>query len=316
MKKFADRKDIYQSVTDVVINGIKEKGLAWFCPWKHTFDHPINNSSGTVYKGFNILWLSHVREHYGYKHNEWLTFKQCLALGGNVIKEESKNYTEVVYWNVSYKHKETNKYFPNAKKLKEAKVSAQDCFKFLSPRLFLVYNIEQCTNIKPRRNPGDKVSVFEEINKAEDIYNNFTQKPSLSFGGNKAYYRPATHHIRMPEKEKFVAQTSIDDYYKTLFHELVHSTGHKDVLNRSSLVKCNNFGSEEYSKEELVAEIGSQFLVGLTGINPKDNQANTQAYINGWLKKIGSDPRLVLQASQQAIKAVECILSKPQQRLF
>ena len=251
-----------------------------------------------------------MREHYGYKHNEWLTFKQCLALGGNVIKEESKNYTEVVYWNVSYKHKETNKYFPNAKKLKEAKVSAQDCFKFLSPRLFLVYNIEQCTNIKPRRNPGDKVSVFEEINKAEDIYNNFTQKPSLSFGGNKAYYRPATHHIRMPEKEKFVAQTSIDDYYKTLFHELVHSTGHKDVLNRSSLVKCNNFGSEEYSKEELVAEIGSQFLVGLTGINPKDNQTNTQAYINGWLKKIGSDPRLVLQASQQAIKAVECILSK------
>ena len=76
MHKFADRKDIYQSVTDVVINGIKEKGLAWFCPWKHTFDHPINNSSGTVYKGFNILWLSHVREHYGYKHNEWPTFKQ------------------------------------------------------------------------------------------------------------------------------------------------------------------------------------------------------------------------------------------------
>ena len=91
-------------------------------------------------------------------------------------------------------------------------------------------------------------------------------------------------------------------------HELTHSTGHETLLNRKTLVDMNAFGDENYSKEELVAEVGAQFLTGIVGLQPKSDETNSQAYINGWIAKIGNDKKFLVSACTQAMTAVDCIL--------
>jgi len=177
-----------------------------------------------------------------------------------------------------------------------------------------VFNIAQCDDIEPRRKPVapvEGVGEFTPIDKAERVYKEQYPKdnrPSLSHGGERAFYVPSRHHVQMPNPETFVTN---DDYYKTLFHELVHSTGHETILKR--LDKVAAFGSDAYSKEELVAEIGSQFLVGLTGISPKDDEQNSQAYINGWVKELKDKPKMALSAATKAMKAVDFILDESEE---
>ena len=112
----------------------------------------------------------------------------------------------------------------------------------------------------------------------------------------------------MPKANTFV---DTDSYYKTLFHEIVHSTGHESRLNRKGVSgTVASFGSDVYSKEELVAEMGSLFLKSIAGLEPKDNMTNSQAYINGWISKLTEEPKLIMFASSQAEKAVKHILNK------
>ena len=118
-------------------------------------------------------------------------------------------------------------------------------------------------------------------------------------------YRPATDSIHLPKWSRF---TSAEEYYCTLFHELVHATGHETRLSRKGIMEMDHFGSEKYSQEELVAEIGSAFLCGTTGIE-KQTLENSTAYINGWLKKLQNDKRLIVIAAAQAQKATDYITS-------
>jgi antirestriction protein ArdC len=109
----------------------------------------------------------------------------------------------------------------------------------------------------------------------------------------------------MPKKENFKSDES---YYATLFHELIHSTGHHSRLNRSTLIQMSEFGSEPYSHEELVAEMGASYLESLTGIFESEAEQNA-AYIQGWISKLKNDKRFILSASTQAQKAVDFILN-------
>ena len=108
----------------------------------------------------------------------------------------------------------------------------------------------------------------------------------------------------MPPLEKFI---DADSYYKTLFHELAHSTGHESRLNRKTLTEVANWGDNTYAQEELVAEISSWYLVGILGLQPKDNELNSQAYIKWWCKHLTDKPQECVYAMQQATKAVEYI---------
>ena len=303
--------NVYEIVTERIIEGLKEKGLSWFRPWVSPSGHyeaPINNSTGKAYRGINVFLLGSVATVEGYAHNEWITYKQATAKGGQVIKGSKS--TMVVYWNIAYKF--DGKFYPNKKALEKAGLTEdmKGVEKLFTPKYFNVFNIAQCEGIEPIRKatatPAEP-SVFEDIESAEAVYEGYNGKPSLNHGGDKAYYQPSAHHVQMPPKANFVTP---DDYYKTLFHELVHSTGHKDILNRKTLVESNGFGSVTYSKEELVAEIGSEFLVALTGITPKDDGRNAQAYINGWVKYLKNHPKEIMGASTQAVKAVERMLTK------
>jgi antirestriction protein ArdC len=305
------KKDVYQQVTDRIIEGLQTKGLQWFKPWNAGQGMgammPINNTTGRAYKGLNQLFLCIEQTERGYEHNEWLTYKQAAKAGGNVLK--GSKGTEIVFWNISYVDRTASpvKYY---RKVTDAPASVRPLLeKVFSPRLWNVFNIAQCEGIEPRRKPMkpvEEAGEFSPIEQAEKVYGELypeDKKPTLGHGGASAFYAPMRHHVQMPKPETFVTN---DDYYKTLFHELVHSTGHEDILNR--LNKVAAFGSEDYSKEELVAEIGAQFLVGLTGIEPKDDHANSQAYINNWVKQLKDKPKMALSAANKAMKAVDFIM--------
>lgn len=305
------RVDVYQLVTDRVIAGLKEKGLSWFKSWTDKYGNhlaPINRATGNEYRGVNIFLLNSCAVCNGYESNEWVSFKQAQDLGGSVKKGEKS--TETIYWMISYKNKETGVFYANKKKLEEAGFSERDknIQKFFTPKIWRVFNIEQCDNIQPSRvmKKVEEKSENQVIEDAFAVYTNMLKKPELRHGGVGAYYMPNKHLINMPEIDSFV---SSDDYYHVLFHEMIHSTGHETILNRKTLVESHGFGSDNYSKEELVAEIGAEFLSSIIGLNPKSDEKNSQAYINGWVKQLTDHPKMVLQASQQSTKAVEYILT-------
>lgn len=302
-----NKVDIYQKVTERVIAGLEKKGLSWFKAWSSGDDaFPINNTTGKVYNGVNVFWLSAIAQDEGYEFNEWLTFKQAVAKGGMVRKGQKSS--EVIFWNIAYKHKDDGRYFANKKKLEEAKVKESECLKIFSLRTFPVFNIGQCDDIEPRRKKVEEVkgTTFKPSDRADKIIKGYKKMPSLKHGGGRAYYSAKKHHIQMPKRDDFTAS---GDYYHTLFHEMTHSTGHDTCLNRKGVAFGNEgFGSETYSKEELVAEIGSEFLSGLTGVEASKGEENSQAYINGWIKNLKDHPKLIVNASQQAMKSVNFIL--------
>jgi len=293
------KQDVYDKVTERVIAGLKDKGMAWFRPWEGSGGlAPINRATGRPYKGMNVFFLFAECDDKGYEHNEWLTYKQAEQLGGQVRKGETS--TMVIFWNIFFKGEDGKIY------KKETEIPVGLTYeKLFSLRSYNVFNIAQCDGIEPRRSKvaagGDKTP----IERAEEVYAKFAGRPTLKQGGDRAYYQPSTHHVQMPKMETFV---TADDYYKVLFHELTHSTGHKSLLNRATLVDMNSFGDENYSKEELVAEVGAEFLTGIVGLKPKSDHTNSQAYINGWISKIGNDKKFLVSACTQAMKAVDCIL--------
>lgn len=150
--------------------------------------------------------------------------------------------------------------------------------------------------------------LFSSIEEAQRIVDGMSQRPDIKTGEARAYYSPSLDYINMPRNELF---HSDEEFYSTLFHELTHSTGHASRLNRAPVTKSAYFGSSDYSKEELVAEMGASFLCAEAGIvaTTIDNSA---AYIKGWIAALKSkDNRgLVIQAAAAAQKAADFILNR------
>jgi antirestriction protein ArdC len=128
--------------------------------------------------------------------------------------------------------------------------------------------------------------------------------PAIKHGMKAAYYSPANDLIGMPDHERFDAE---DNYHATLFHELVHSTGHEKRLKRAGIVERNVHGSDPYGKEELIAELGSAFLCGHAGIVDRTIDSSA-AYLEGWLQQLKEDKTLIVHAAAQAQKAADFIL--------
>jgi antirestriction protein ArdC len=137
----------------------------------------------------------------------------------------------------------------------------------------------------------------------ETLVEEMPNKPVIKFKENRAFYHPFFDYINMPKMNKF---NSSEEYYCTLFHELIHSTGHLSRLNRKEVVQMKSLGAEAYSMEELIAETGACFLSSISGISELvfDNSAS---YINGWLERLKNDKRLIVYASAKAQKAVDFI---------
>lgn len=275
-------KAVYKIVTDRIIAQLEKGVIPWQMPWMRDQKAPMNLLSRKPYQGVNAMMTGCM----GYRSPFWLTYKQATGMGGQVRKGEKG--TPIVFW--KFLEKEDDK----GKKKKIPLL-----------RYFTVFNVEQVEGIdQSGLYPENKAIDFKPIEKAEEIVKASQCKPRIQHVEQKAYYSPVLDYINMPVPESF---RTPEEYYSTLFHELAHATGHKERLNRKTLAEIAHFGDHSYSKEELVAEMGSAYLCAITGISDPviENQA---AYIQGWLKKLKNDPAMVVQAASQAQKAADYII--------
>ena len=277
---------IYEIVTQRVIEAIEKGGvLPWRKPWQTfqgTSAFPKNLITGKDYRGINVMLLAMQ----GYSSPYWLTFKQAQGLGGSVKKGEKA--TPVVYWSIIEK---------------ESKESGKKERLFLA-RYYSVFNVGQCENVQC---PVHEVMVPTEQQKiegCETLLNGYKDKPVIQEKEQRAYYSPSQDLINMPVRASF---ESSEEYFSTLAHELIHSVGHSSRLNRKGLASPSFFGSHEYSKEELIAEIGACFLNSHTGISSVTEQ-NSVAYLNGWISALKGNSKLIIEAAGQAQKSVDYIL--------
>lgn len=298
----APKFDIYEHINNVVIEGLQKEGLKWFKSWADN-EGPINRCTKTHYNGINIFWLNWICRSKGYEHNQWLTFKQIGLMKGKLQKGAKSE--SVFLYQISYFHKPSNKWFQNESQLVAAGLSlaSPHVSKHFTLRYFNVFNIAQVDGIEPLDFGRQE---FVSLDAAEQIVNNYCTGSDLTLQhlDSKAYYSPSLDYVNMPKPETFVDS---DSYYKVLFHELAHSTGHSSRLNRDGVSGVTYFGTETYAKEELIAEISAMYLSGDLGLQPKDDISNSQAYIKGWVSKLKDHKYECVSAMTQAAKAVEFI---------
>jgi antirestriction protein ArdC len=276
---------IYTMITEKIQEELEKGNVPWRKPWAGLEGMPKNMVSKKEYRGINIFLLACQT----YVSPYWLTLKQANDLGGKVKKGEKS--TPVIFWNwVKKVNEETGKV---------------DKIPFL--RYYRVFNLEQCEGIESPDLPIVN-NPFSPLEQCETVAKNMPKKPEIVHERQIACYNPVSDKVNMPRPETFDGNS---EYYSTLFHELTHSTGHKDRFNRPEM-GTSFFGSHDYSKEELTAEMGAAFLCGFCGIETSTIE-NSAAYIRGWLTKLRSDAKMVIQAAAKAQKAVDYILNRKYQ---
>lgn len=167
-----------------------------------------------------------------------------------------------------------------------------------------MFNVGLC-GIKPLKKSEkpstlDESNIFAPVKKADDIVKGYADGPKIQHGGDRACYHRVLDRVKMPKKEQFKRP---DDYYHTLFHELVHSTGHESRLKRKDLEEITRHGDDAYSREELTAEIGAMLLSHTAGVDFNVN--NAKAYLKGWVSHLKDHPKHAREGLDRAMKAVE-----------
>lgn len=271
--------DVYQTITMRILEALDKGVVPWRKPW--AIHAPRNMASGHVYRGVNQLLLSCS----AFDSPFWLTLKQANDLGGRIKRGERG--TPIVFWKVIER--------PNPKD--------EDDDRFFLLKRFTVFNSEQTEGITI---PTLKARTFDPIAECEAVVASCKDAPTVAHGGNRACYIPSEDRVQLPSRESFV---SPEEYYSTLFHELVHSTGAEHRLARKGVVDPTSFASHTYSFEELVAECGAAFLCAHAGIASQviDNSA---AYIAHWSRALKSEPRWMVDAASKAARAADLVLGK------
>lgn len=277
--------DVYEIVTNEIIAALEEDVVPWSKPWNSTPHKNLKNNY--TYRGINQMLCEMYVQRYGYEHPYWMTFKNVSDMGGKVKKGEKSHI--VVLWRFI--------------KSKETDANGEPLNTFPILRYYRVFNIDQTEGIEI---PDEEVKKDNNpIKAAQEIIDNWGDKPDIMHGGDMAAYNPMLDVIHMPKLNDFVDSPA---YYTTLFHESVHATGHKDRLAREEITKATiTFGDTDYSREELVAEIGAAMLAAHTGIDPSTKE-RSKAYVKHWLKALKNDKKMVITASSRAQKAVEHIV--------
>lgn len=273
---------VYEIVTDRIIEELEKGVIPWRKPWTGGRGGAYNRISRKPYSLINQMLLQH--------SGEYATFKQWQALGGKVRKGEKSEI--VVFWKMI-----------ETETVKADGTTEKKTVPML--RYYSVFHVSQIEGVEPLEKPFEDV---EPIEAADKIIVDYVSREGLTFVEtvtDEAYYSPSRDMVQVPCKEQYGA---IAEYYSTTFHELTHSTGHAKRLNRLTTGIKAAFGGEEYSKEELTAEIGAASLLNHLGIETPDSFRNSAAYIQSWLKALRGDARMIVTAASRAEKAVAYIL--------
>ncbi|MBQ2003120.1 MAG: DUF1738 domain-containing protein [Bacteroidaceae bacterium] len=292
-----EKFDLFQIVTDRIIAQLEAGQIPWQKPWINVdkrCELAVSYTTGKPYSLLNQMLLG--------EPGEYITYKQCAERGGKVKSGEKSRM--VVFWKMLAKDKKDDN--GNPVMGKDGKPQKE-----MIPLLqyYNVFHIRQCDGIEPRHTNLEPIEAPDDMmpdETAEEIITGYINRSGVTLVhhlSNRAFYRPSDDMVVLPEFEQFKAAA---EYYSTAFHELTHSTGHPKRLNR--LDKKASFGSENYSKEELVAEIGASALVNHVGLETESSFRNNAAYVQNWLTALKNDKRLIVSASGKAEKAVNLIL--------
>lgn len=310
------RKDIYQSVVDrITALSLAEGRLIWLKDWKATDGggsmFPRSVSTGKLYRGINLWLLLGEAMEKGYASTFWATYDEWARQAGAVKEGNSwihpdgadfgvrkgEKGTKVIWWG-SFVKEEKDEATGKVRKVR---------IRF--PKEFTVFNQDQVhqTTLPKKFQPvapedDETTMTFNPIAEAQAIADGYDEVRIVS-GGDRAFYSPGGDYIGMPEA---IAFNKPESYYSTLFHEMGHSTGHASRLGRKDLMEMHHFGDTSYSKEELTAEMTAAMLCGIAGIE-NETIDNSAAYLQGWLSKLQSEPKWLMQAASQAQYAADWI---------
>ena len=276
--------ELYARITATIIELMETHGSDWTRPWvSHRGGMHRNIVTDAPYHGINVLLIGRAAYQRGYDSPLWGTYRQWNAKGGQVRKGEKG--TKVTFWKFFQKQEDDDSTRKGGAML----------------RIYTVFNVEQIDGLDL---PPIEKNAVEPIEAAQEIIDGYKGKLAggMKHGASVACYKPSHDQICMPEPGDF---ESMESYYSTAFHEMAHSTGHRTRLNREGVTNPIRFGSHDYSREELVAELGAAFLCGVTGIDCQEEQS--AAYLASWIKALKNDPRALIVAGGHATKAAQYI---------
>lgn len=317
------RKTIAKNVTDRVIEDIKKNNvLFWQKPWAEN-GLPTNLQSGNKYRGINRVLLAIAAGNKGYNSSVWMTYKQAekksykdwLKKEGKTDSPEAKKEYDQdpsLYSGVRLGEKGESIVFFEPFEIDKDKDGNPLLDKDGNPttkeaavmRRYSVFNADQTDlGIPPDVPMRDSI---KSIKSADDLIASSPNLPPIAHGGDVASYSPSEDRIRMPDRARF---KSDEEYYQTLFHEIIHATGHKSRTGRMD-GSWTSFGSDPYAEEELVAEIGSAMILAELGIDTPKIQKNQSAYIKNWVKRFEDNETLILDAAAKAQKALDFIFGE------
>lgn len=279
------KKSVYEMITERIIEQLENGVIPWQKPWSGTHSGAYNRISNKPYSLLNQMILKH--------NGEYATFKQWSDLGGKIRKGEKSEV--VTFWKIQ--------------QIEEINEDGEKTIKQLPLlRYYNVFHISQVDGVEPKEDL--KISELEPIEEAEKIKLDYMSREHLKIFEkvtNDALYSPIQDYIQVPCKEQY---QDIEEFYSTLFHEMIHSTGHKSRLNRPDMQGIVRHGSEKYSKEELTAELGSAMIINILGIETEKSFKNSSGYIQDWLQVLKNDNKFIVSASSKAEKAVKYILNE------
>ena len=280
-----NNSNIYEKITAQIIESLKNNDVPWQKPWIGA-QGAVSHTNGRPYSLLNQFLLG--------RAGEWLTFRQIESEGGKIKKGEKAGF--VVFW----------KFLPKYGTDENGEQIIIGEFPML--KYYNVWHISQVEGIEPKF--PQQVFEHQPIENAEKIALDYIEREQLKIArddeSDKACYSPMLDKVTLPKMSQFAV---IEEYYSTLFHELTHSTGAKQRLNREGVTNFDFFASHQYSKEELVAELGAAFLVNLAGLDSTKAFNNSVAYIQSWLKALENDPKMIVSAASKAEQAAKFILS-------
>lgn len=279
--------NVYEMVTERIMEQLEKGVIPWQKPWTGTKNGAYNRVSRKPYSVLNQMLLQH--------SGEYATFKQWTEAGGRIRKGAKSEI--VTFWKMQFIEEEEE----DGTKVKK---------QIPLLRYYHVFHISQIDGVKPTEKMEMELHELEPIEDAERVKIAYMERENLKIYEeitDRAFYSPTLDYIEIPCKEQY---RNIEEFYSTLFHEMIHSTGHYTRLNRLESGESARFGSAIYSKEELIAEVGSAMILNRLGIETEKTFNNSTAYIQSWLRVLRNDNKFIVSASSRAEKAVQYIMNE------